>query len=199
MSDTYEMGPVFAVPDEQWKDIPGFESSYQASSLGRVRSLTRNLIKTTAAGTVFTCTYAGRILKPAPVLSGHLNVMLGRTGGAHRVHALVLRAFVGPRPAGMETRHLDGNEQNNCLVNLEYATRSRNLQDRKWHRSAVNCTLTPADVFDIRHRLLRPIRGVIRTLAREYHVSPRTISHIKAGRIHADCVPCEASSTGGGA
>ncbi len=29
------------MPGEVWKDIPGFEGSYQASNLGRVKSLDR--------------------------------------------------------------------------------------------------------------------------------------------------------------
>jgi len=31
------------LPGENWKDVPGFEGSYQASDLGRVRSLDRTI------------------------------------------------------------------------------------------------------------------------------------------------------------
>lgn len=45
------------------------------------------------------------------------------------VHALVLLAFVGPRPPGMETCHNDDNPANNCLQNLRWDTSSANHQD----------------------------------------------------------------------
>ena len=53
----------------------------------------------------------------------------------------------------MCTRHLDGNETNNRLSNLEYATKSRNELDKKWHRGARNKKLKPADVFEIKRHL----------------------------------------------
>jgi hypothetical protein len=49
------------------------------------------------------------------------------------VHRLVLEAFVGSRPTGMETRHLDGDRANNRLENLVWGTKAENEQDRKNH------------------------------------------------------------------
>lgn len=51
-----------------------------------------------------------------------------------RVHRLVLAAFAGPCPDGMECRHLDGNPNNNNLANLEWGTPLQNALDRKEHR-----------------------------------------------------------------
>jgi hypothetical protein len=176
------------VPDtaEQWRDIPGHEGAYQVSDQGRVQSLTRSWIQISRHGTPYMHTMHGRLLKPGPTPSGHLSVALGRSNSQF-VHALVLKAFVGPGPAGMEIRHLDGNEQNNCLSNLEYATRTRNSQDKKWHRGAIGYVLKPANVFDIKQRL--GPWGMGAALAREYHVTQSTISAIKHGRFHKDCVP----------
>jgi hypothetical protein len=187
--------PPSALPDlrrvgiiglEQWRDIPSYEGSYQVSDLGRVRSVPRKQTLVNAKGDVYTRTYHGKILKPAPTSSGHLTVVLGRAGGSQHVHALVLKAFVGAAPQGRETRHIDGNEKNNCLSNLEYATRTRNSQDKKWHNGAANYVLKPTDVIDIKRRL--GPRGMGVALAREYRVSPTTISNINRGRIHKDCV-----------
>jgi hypothetical protein len=52
------------------------------------------------------------------------------------VHHLVLRAFVGPCPAGMQTRHLDGNPANNRLDNLCWGTPKENAEDCARHRAA---------------------------------------------------------------
>jgi hypothetical protein len=54
-------------------------------------------------------------------------------GGQHSqifVHRLVLLAFVGPCPAGHESRHLDGDPKNNRLTNLAWGTRLENMADR---------------------------------------------------------------------
>ena len=54
------------------------------------------------------------------------------------VHVLVLSTFVGPRPDGMEVRHLDGNSLNNSLENLAWGTHKENTQDAFVHGSFPN-------------------------------------------------------------
>lgn len=49
------------------------------------------------------------------------------------VHALVLEAFRGPRPEGMQARHLDGNRFNNRADNLAWGTPSENNRDKERH------------------------------------------------------------------
>lgn len=51
----------------------------------------------------------------------------------HCVHKLVLNAFVGPCPEGMQCRHLDGDKENNRLDNLCWGTPKENAEDRKRH------------------------------------------------------------------
>lgn len=50
-----------------------------------------------------------------------------------RVHRLVLLAYVGPCPEGMECRHLDGNPSNNCVENLAWGTPLQNHEDKRLH------------------------------------------------------------------
>jgi hypothetical protein len=49
------------------------------------------------------------------------------------VHSLVLLAFVGPRPDGMEACHNDGDRDNNRLSNLRWDTPRGNAEDRERH------------------------------------------------------------------
>lgn len=70
----------------------------------------------------------GKMLKPFKATrSGHLAVDL--PSGRKKVHHLVMEAFVGPRPDGLETRHLNNNPEDNRLENLAYGTRSQNVLD----------------------------------------------------------------------
>ena len=74
-----------------------------------------------------------RVLKPG---KGHyLNVTLRRGGRSYcrNVHALIMLAFVGPPPPGLEVRHLNGNNYDNRLENLAYGTHSQNQLDMVTH------------------------------------------------------------------
>jgi hypothetical protein len=70
-------------------------------------------------------------LKGSPDSSGYPSVKLKRNGASYakRIHILMLEAFVGPCPTGMECRHLDDNKLNNALDNLKWGTRSENMRD----------------------------------------------------------------------
>ena len=49
------------------------------------------------------------------------------------VHVLVLEAFVGPRPEGMQCCHNNGIADDNKLKNLRWDTPRNNVRDRKLH------------------------------------------------------------------
>jgi hypothetical protein len=73
--------------------------------------------------------------------SGYWSILLkcGELGKfkASSVHSLILEAFRGPCPPGMECRHLDGNRKNARLDNLEWATPQVNNADKKRHGTAL--------------------------------------------------------------
>ena len=50
-----------------------------------------------------------------------------------KIHRLVLRAFVGEPPVGMEAAHLDGNRKNAHLDNLRWVTKKENWSHRHAH------------------------------------------------------------------
>ena len=68
--------------------------------------------------------------------SGHLSVSLRTNGRSrkHLLHRLILEAFIGPCPEGMECCHFpDRDPSNNNLNNLRWDTRKNNHQDRIIH------------------------------------------------------------------
>jgi hypothetical protein len=103
------------------------------------------------------------------------------------VHRLVLEAFIGPCPAGMECRHLDGDLANNRLENLCWGTPVENAADITRHGRRYRPTgslnnrarLTEADVCFIRK--LWAEGQSFRTLARRFGVKPYTISRAARG------------------
>ena len=139
--------------DEIWRPIPGYEGLYEASNAGRVRSL-RCIVKTPRG----TRTVRDRVLKPSPDTHGYPSVVLARLGTRYKVKAatLVLRAFVGLAPAGMEGCHDNGIRSDSRLENLRWDTRLGNQADRKKHGTDIvgerhgMAKLHPDDVAQIR-------------------------------------------------
>lgn len=65
----------------------------------------------------------------------YLSVYFRRDGRRVRrmVHSLVLLAFVGPRPVGMDACHGNGECTDNRLMNLRWDTRQANVDDMRAH------------------------------------------------------------------
>jgi len=108
---------------ERWLSVPGYEGKYEVSDHGRVRSLDR----LDSRGRRRT----GALLVGRPQHHGHLVVALYSEGSRRdfSVHHLVLTAFVGPRPNGMEACHWNDDSSDNRLANLRWDTRSANTRD----------------------------------------------------------------------
>ena len=103
--------------DEIWLPIVGFEGFYEVSDLGRVKSLAR-IVASKNGGTR---RVSERILKPFPDTHGYLQVSLCcfATSITKKIHALVVSAFHGECPNGLEVRHLDGETENCRATNLK--------------------------------------------------------------------------------
>jgi HNH endonuclease len=79
---------------------------------------------------------SGKVLKPGTA-SGYHCVTLCRPGERRNflVHTLVLETFIGPKPNGMEARHLNGNRLDNRLENLCWGSKAENARDRDGHKT----------------------------------------------------------------
>ncbi|MES2156069.1 MAG: HNH endonuclease [bacterium] len=99
-----------------------------------------------------------------------------------KVHQVVMWAFVGPCPSGMEVAHNDGDPTNNRLDNLRYDTRRGNHMDTFKHGTAVRgethgmSKLTEPMVKEIRARLAAGETPA--ALAREYCLSNTAVLSI---------------------
>lgn len=119
--------------NEVWARVVGYEGLYDVSSFGRVRSCARQRFDGHH-------NIAERILLPdasrrylAVTLSGHGNKI------KRPVHRLVLEAFVGPCPSGMQACHNNGNRADNRSLNLRWDTAKANSADKVRHNTVPDC------------------------------------------------------------
>ncbi len=101
-------------------------------------------------------THVGLILKPDINRYGHAMVTFYIRGKPARfqVHHLVLKAFVGDRPKGLQCCHWNGQPADNFWLNLRWDTAQANSDDMRRHGVTVVASriLTEADVHMIRAR-----------------------------------------------
>ena len=95
---------------EIWKDIPNYESIYQASNLGNIRSL--NYKRT---GTI-------KVLKPALDGKGYLRTALTKNGKSKtiKVHRIIAITFLTLNPDKYQVNHINGIKTDNSINNLEW-------------------------------------------------------------------------------
>lgn len=191
--------------NEQWRDAVGYEGYFQVSNLGHVRRITG------------TNRWGDHPLNPprkltgAPNQDGYIQVHLSvhRNRGMRSIHILVAKAFIGPRPEGMEVNHKDTVKTNNRVDNLEYMTHGDNIRHafangivprlkgaeyhakRKAHWAARGEThpraeITVADVTEMRrrHKAGEPCAQI----ARDYEMDRCHVWRIATGRSWK-CVP----------
>ena len=117
---------------EIWEDIPNYEGLYQASNLGRIRSVDRYkevIIKNQHGEYKRTKFFKSYILKQQTYI-GYKCVQLHINGKYkwEKAHRLVAMAFV-PNPENKpQVNHIDGNKINNCVENLEWCNQSYNTK-----------------------------------------------------------------------
>lgn len=111
---------------EIWKDIPGYEGIYQASNLGRVKSVKRKCWHKDAHGGRALFHYKGKILKQSINKYGYMTVPLGTAHPCMTVHRLVCTAFHANTEDKPFVNHIDGDKTNNCPENLEWCTNQEN-------------------------------------------------------------------------
>jgi hypothetical protein len=123
---------------------------------------------------------------------GYINICLSKFGviRKHKVHRIVLMAFAGKCPEGMEVNHKNGVRNDNRLENLEYVTHRENelhaihFLGKKTVGSSGSkngrSILTDSQVLEI-VRLLDDGYVGQKDIAKMYAVKPSVISKINTG------------------
>lgn len=167
---------------EEWKDIKGFEGAYKISNTGKVMSIPRKGTRMNVPS----------LRKLSLTHDGYVKVRLIFNGKdeTQRVHRLVAEAFI-PNPEGKETvNHIDGNKENNNVLNLEWADRCKQMQhayDNGLKKPVhTNRKLTDSQAEEIRKEYVRYSKehGTV-ALAKKYNVNNTTIGMIIRGLHYA--------------
>ncbi len=155
---------------ETWK-IVDQDSSYEVSTLGRLRRVD-----------------TGEVLSGS-VCDGYIKHRLGRKAGYKLVpvHRLVAEAFI---PKGeMTVNHLNGNKLDNRAENLEWCSRSENVQHA--HTTGLNRVPRGQDcrwskltdeIVSASRAKFHAGEATIKGMARELGVSPKTMRRAVRGR-----------------
>jgi hypothetical protein len=154
--------------EEVWQPVVGYEGLYEVSDQGRVRSLR-----------------SGRLMSLSVANTGYQQLSLaGRPGSrVKHVHRLVLEAFVGQCPDGMEGCHANGIRTDNRLTNLRWDTRRGNMADASKHGTtnrgerAPSAKLTQQAVLQIREA-----QGSQQAIAACFGISREHVRDIRSGK-----------------
>ena len=109
---------------EIWHPCAGYETHYEVSNLGNVRSIERMVLHEEGG----LKRNPSKVLKQGKGSNGYLTVSFSVDSikSNHSVHRLVARAFIPNESNKPQVNHKDGNKHNNHVDNLEWMTRSEN-------------------------------------------------------------------------
>lgn len=160
---------------EEWRPIPGYPG-YEASSLGRIRSLDR----WSAQGL-----RKGRVL--APSRAGPYEHVHFAPGGSVKVHIAVCLAFHGKKPSPKhEVAHWDNDGSNNRKDNLRWASSAENKGDQIRHGTRLRgtrhgmATLSDEDVIEIRRLAASGMPGI--EISEAFGIKAAQVSRIRNRR-----------------
>ena len=165
---------VSDLPNEIWRDVVDYENLYKVSNYGRVKSLqaNRDLILSQAS---------------KKKSSQYVFANLRKDGQVEypAIHRIVAKVFL-PNPENKaEVNHKDGIKNNNCVWNLEWATRAEN----KRHAAELGLT-RKGELTDKQAEIIRRIyeprnkKYNAKALAEIFNVSADTIYHIATGKSY---------------
>ena len=174
---------------EIWKDIPDYEGLYQASNLGRIKSLKRYVI--TKHG--YQLPVIQKILKQRTSNCGYKRVELNRNGKGklYSVHRLVAKTFLKDYNEKLQVNHKNGIKSDNNVLNLEMVTPSenqlhsyrvlKNIPSMKNHFGENHVRAVKIDQYDLKNNFIKTWNSII-DASKQLNIQPTCICNNCKGR-----------------
>jgi hypothetical protein len=194
------------LPGEVWKDIPGFEGTYQASTMGRIKSLDRiiphpRLYQQFVKGQILSQKVNQNQNLKTGEPSTYLSVTLTIESEAKcfNTRRLIYKTFIGPHldyeKVGLYVINIDGDGYNNRAENLRLVTKSEKslrafARDRvpvsilktgdrtHWRKNYSNSK--PVRQYDLKGNFIKEYPSV-REASRQIHTDDKAIIQAAKG------------------
>ena len=170
------------LPNEEWRDVVGYEGHYQVSNYGRVKSFYGNQVWIRKL-----------IRKPVVIKDGYIQVSLDKDGARKCtcLHVVVAQAFI-PNPENKPmVHHRDNAPANNCVWNLNWATNSENQKHavefgtKKIGYENPRAVLTPEEVRFVRsHYIPKDKEYGLAAFSRRLGVGLSTLKRVVSGQSY---------------
>lgn len=173
----------------QWRNIPGYPG-YRVNDKGGVQTFWKQRSYDKYSGPVYYVDSDGRYLRPTIGKGGRLRYGLKNINGKFKkigAAVIVLQAFVGPKPSGMESCHFNDKAYDNRLYNLRWDTHRNNIADRtrnggtRHGSTNNNSKLTEGQVMCIKALYVYEDSNKTR-LAKRFGIHPTVIYSIIRGK-----------------
>lgn len=141
---------------ENWKRIIDYESEYEISDNGVIKSLQRKVSHSRG----FEITIPERILKFSKNKNGYCQVNLTKNSKqkCFKVHRLVALHFIENPNNLPDINHIDGNKENNNVNNLEWVSRRENCCHRSFLKEKKSSNFIGVTKDNIRNKWISQIR-----------------------------------------
>ncbi len=127
-----EYASIIDLPDEEWREVEGFDGRYFVSNKQRVKSIAR-FVKHEKPSHTNSSRKGDCLLTPSIRQGGYKKVRLsvGSIGKGYFLHRIIAKAFISNPDNKPCINHIDCNPSNNSIENLEWCTNTENIAHAK--------------------------------------------------------------------
>ncbi|WP_284461593.1 NUMOD4 domain-containing protein [Chryseobacterium sp.] len=170
--------------NEIWKPIKDYEGLYEASNMGRIKSVERVVKRLNRYKTYTNQIIPEKIKKGSPDKDGYLKVGLWKNNKCltTSIHRIIANTFLDNPDVLPQVNHVDEDKQNNCVANLEWCSPIENINHGTGMLRSRLSNIKPVLQFDMNGTYVRTWDNYF-DAAKHYNVSFKAISQAVRKKI----------------